>query len=321
MCTSERFCNRGTTERLRYDKTSLLRLKHTSAALNRLRNTTFNCINKLGLLKPMRGRRAGSHVHRRIPAVSVFRDPVLKVNSPMSPRFLHNIDLNQTIPNRPISDLRPLLPCIFMTNARSLNNKIEELEVMISSNKVDIAVITETWFTEATAQIANISNFTTFSKSRTTKRGGGVAVFAKDHLSTHELPNHNCEYECLWVKLKSTRSKPIKRSSIAVYVGVIYYPPSSIYHREILEHISHTVDDIRASDMSAVIMIMGDFNDLKCDPFEADLGMTQLISFPTRGNATLDKIYTNFPAVFNDPVRMSPTWSQRSLLCTPNSGV
>ena len=91
-----------------------------------------------------------------------------------------------------------------------------------------------------------------------------------------------------------------------LYVGAIYYPPSSPYQNEIIELVCHTVDDIRASDISAIIMIMGDFNNLNCTPLIDDLGMTQLISFPTRGASTLDKTFTNFPGLFKEPQRSSP---------------
>ena len=58
-------------------------------------------------------------------------------------------------------------------------------------------------------------------------------------------------------------------------------------------------------------MLMGDFNELtcNCDPIVSNLGLTQLISFPTRGNAILDKMFTNTPAVFEEPERLSPLGS------------
>ena len=55
---------------------------------------------------------------------------------------------------------------MLLTNARSLNNKIEEFELVLLSNKVDITFVTETWFTEASVQQADITGFTTFSKIR-----------------------------------------------------------------------------------------------------------------------------------------------------------
>ncbi|XP_038062361.1 uncharacterized protein LOC119732829 [Patiria miniata] len=180
---------------------------------------------------------------------------------------------------------------------------MEELELVLHSNKVDIAIATETWFTDATTQVANIPTFTTISKSRPNKRGGGVAIFAKDHLSVHTLSDHVCELECMWLKLDVKKA----RCSVAsLYIGVIYYPPNSTSECKILDHICNTVDHIRASDMSAIITLFGDFNGLKCDPIEANLSMTQLISFPTRGNATLDKIFTNFPVLFKEPERLPP---------------
>ncbi len=57
---------------------------------------------------------------------------------------------------------------------------------------------------------------------------------------------------------------------------------------------------------SGLYSIVGDFNHLRTTTMETDLDMTQLISFPTRDNATLDKIYTNSPVSFVEPERLSP---------------
>ena len=113
-------------------------------------------------------------------------------------------------------------------------------------NEVDLAVVTETWFTEASESAFNISDFKTFSISRHEKNGGGVAIFVKKHIVTNHA-NQRCCYECLWLKFKITRNTP-KRSSMNLYVGAIYYPPSSPYQNKIIENNCHTVENIRASD-------------------------------------------------------------------------
>lgn len=288
--------------RVCYDKATLLRLKPLNLTMNK---SMYISISKSGLLKQSRGRRGGSHINRKISVIVTERKNSLQYRSPL--RDCSNL-CTITLMNSDTKPKPPLLPRILLTNARSLNNKAEELEIVLHSNKVDLAVVTETWFTEASESALSISDFMTFSKSRQERRGGGVAIFVKKHIVTCEPINHanqRCCYECLWLKFKIARNKP-KRSSMNLYVGVIYYPPGSPYHNEIIEHVCHTVDDIRAVDISAIIMIMGDFNNLNCTPFVDDLGMTQLISFPTRGTSTLDKIFTNFPGLFMDPQRLSP---------------
>ena len=201
-------------------------------------------------------------------------------------------------------DKKPVLPRMLLTNARSLSNKIDDLELVIDSNKVEVAVVTETWFNDASIYISNIPKYTTLSKSRTKKRGGGVAIFVKDNLSAHML-QHNCDFECMWVKIR-IRNQKSDCPTFNLYVGAIYYPPSLTKDREMVEHLCHTVDDIRATDGSAVVTILGDFNHLDCSSLERDLDMTQMVSFPTRHNSTLDKLFTNFPFLFKDPERLSP---------------
>ena len=68
-----------------------------------------------------------------------------------------------------------------------------------------------------------------------------------------------------------------------------------------LVHIFQTVNDILSTDTTAKITILGDFNDLQTDTIECNLGMSQLITFFTRHNATLDKLFTNCPTLFTEP--------------------
>ena len=129
-----------------------------------------------------------------------------------------------------------------------------------------------------------------------------VAIYVRDTLTVESLFNHNCEFECLWIKINLRKA----RSSInSMYVGVCYFPPNAPYSKDLLEHIQKTVDDIRSYDYSALIAILGDFNDLPTDTLTEDLLLAQMVQFPTLGSATLDKIFTNNSDLFNPPVCMA----------------
>ena len=59
------------------------------------------------------------------------------------------------------------LPSFFLSNTRSLVNKIEDLEVVLNQNHVDIACITETWLTNNIPNsVVNISDYTLVRKDR-----------------------------------------------------------------------------------------------------------------------------------------------------------
>ena len=87
---------------------------------------------------------------------------------------------------------------------------------------------------------------------------------------------------------------------------VLFISPGSTYGHELLEHISDTIDHIRSIDMPAIITIMGDFNELNCNTLQSNLSMTQLVPFATRQNATLDKIFTNYPILYDEVAKLAP---------------
>ena len=65
------------------------------------------------------------------------------------------------------------------------------------------------------------------------------------------------------------------------------------------------VSDLVSKYPNAKFLIYGDFNDLTMAPFNAVDGLTQLVTFPTRGDNTLDLVYTDIPEYADNPVM---TW-------------
>ena len=69
-------------------------------------------------------------------------------------------------------------PNIYLANARSINNKKDELSCEMKTNCVDIAVITETWLNE---NISNeplaITGYNLMRKDRIAQTGGGVCAY------------------------------------------------------------------------------------------------------------------------------------------------
>nr|XP_054775487.1 uncharacterized protein LOC129283941 [Lytechinus pictus] len=64
--------------------------------------------------------------------------------------------------------------------------------------------------------------------------------------------------------------------------------------------------DLINSTEEALILVMGDFNDLVTDVIEQYALLTQVVTKPTRGDSVLDKILTNLPELFEDPVIHAP---------------
>ena len=101
------------------------------------------------------------------------------------------------------------LPTFFMTNAQSLGNKFEDIEVVFEQNSVDVGVVTVSWFSNNMPENQlDINNYNLFSKHRKEKGGGGVAIYVKEdipasHIDSIIVPS---ELECLWVKIRPKNS-------------------------------------------------------------------------------------------------------------------
>ena len=266
-------CHSTDYQRITYTLDQLKLLK--GEGKQRLPTTTYENLKTLGLLKKMRGCRAGGQAFRHIPVIvnararrSMEIPATIHGRTFNRPRHLVHTTRACTVNHTSITPL----PRILLTNARSLNNKLEDLQLVLSVNSVDIAAVTETWLNDITLQSANIPGFHCSAKCRDGRRGGGVAVYTKESFNAQILSNHSCQYECLWLKLN--RNQSVSK----FYIGVIYYPPGSTYANEMLEHIFQTVDDIQSSDTTATIILLGDFNDLQTDTIESNLHMEQLIN-------------------------------------------
>ena len=70
-----------------------------------------------------------------------------------------------------------------LINSRSVGNKAPHIIDLITENKLDFLIITETWLcddTIAKVRLITPNGFTTFIKSRDGRKGGGVAVISRD---------------------------------------------------------------------------------------------------------------------------------------------
>ena len=136
---------------------------------------------------------------------------------------------------------------------------------------------------------------TPFRKDNYSNGGGGLIVYVRnsinarrrEDLETHDIP-------CLWLEISPTNGR-------SFLVGNLYRPPNSTV--EFCDRFEDFIDVISKEDKEFIIL--GDFNrnllnddiDRNWGNFITSLGLTQLVSEPTRvtkDSATLiDHIYTN----------------------------
>lgn len=97
---------------------------------------------------------------------------------------------------------KPLLPSIFLTNARSMTHKMEELELQIATNRLVhdccVMIITETWLhTQIPDAAVQLTGRTIHRQDRNKdtgkSRGGGLCIFVhKDWCSNSNIIDMYC---------------------------------------------------------------------------------------------------------------------------------
>lgn len=194
-----------------------------------------------------------------------------------------------------------------MCNARSLNNKMDELEVLIKQNNVPIAIISECWdITEETARIKGYRNYLNTRRDRgIDRRGGGVGLYIRDDLPSKLLSSPNdSSHEIVWVECRPAH---LSRRFSCLIVASVYYPESAGNRKELIEHIQVFVDRMRHKYTSPAFVIAGDFNQTSRQWVSSVLDMKQVVNIPThQSGSTLDMIFTNLADLYNAPRSLGP---------------
>ena len=218
------------------------------------------------------------------------------------------------------------LPSILLTNLQSFGNpgptdKISELCEVLKLNSIDVGVFTETWATDVTIKRleAEVEGYTMFHSTRDNclRSSGGVSIFVKTDFPAKKInivvPN---QLEILYV---SIRPKNLPRSVSNIVLCGVYYPGSgSIYapsQEDILLHLNEAVQSFYDKYASPLIVLLGDFNDLKTDELCDTCSLKQVVNVPTRKTATLDLILTNIDNLMYKVPTTLPSIAKSDHLC------
>jgi hypothetical protein len=187
------------------------------------------------------------------------------------------------------------LSCMYF-NARSIVNKIEELEVYTKEENLDIIAVTETWLTdEILTSEFSVEGYTLLRKDRkdlVKTRGGGVAIYVKDEINVTERDDLSVQLfpESVWCELEFKGEKTL--------LGVCYRPPDSLTVNN--EAMYSLINKVGREN----VVIMGDFNfpelswghkssTLHEHPFITCINenfLEQMVDKPTRGENILDLV-------------------------------
>ena len=235
--------------------------------------------------KTRRGKRAGKHTKPGIARRDYKRGAVLS--------NLIQVPIHRE-PQQPT-----YLPTILYINCRSLNTwKLEELKTYVTIHKPNLICLTETWLDQDKQQLIHIDGYDNHFSNHKNRLGGGVCILSSTNLGVSVISAHTSKtLSTIWILVPVNTFRPL-------IIGCIYHPPGADQSTT-QDHITVTIAKFTSTYPNANYIIMGDFNRLPIDCFSEQYGLSNLVNFHTRGNATLDLILTDI-CEYTNAIKLSP---------------
>ena len=167
-------------------------------------------------------------------------------------------------------------------NVNHILNKMDQIRLSLSSNKIDIYGACETFLVnDVSNNELNIQGYNMVRADRMGPRGGGIVVYIRDcYKFIHRDDLNLLGIETIWIEVILSNRKNLM-------IGFVYRPPSSLISW--YEQFDHQVNQVGTS-INCDAIIMGDFNvdanqfdKYAClDSLMTSYGYKQVISMPTR---------------------------------------
>jgi hypothetical protein len=218
---------------------------------------------------------------------------------------LHKINRNADVKTEP----KKSLPKVLLANVQSAQGKLDEITELVINKNPDIAVFSESWLNvDHPDEPFSIVNYNMLREDRKGRRGGGIIIYSKN-----ELHVENCTKKLRDDKIIDDISEMIVLfyKQVRVLLIAIYHPywkDAEANNRAIL-NITAAIDWCLAyKHPDSRLIITGDFNDLRLDmeQIENMLNVIHVVTFPTRGDNTLDQILTNMGSSYKKPRKLPP---------------
>ncbi|KAK0137856.1 hypothetical protein N1851_025938 [Merluccius polli] len=200
---------------------------------------------------------------------------------------------------------RPPLPALLLSNVRSLRHKMDELQLMIQTNKdysdCSAICLTETWLDPSVPdQVVTLPGFTLHRADRSFKlsrkaKGGGVCIMINERWCTNSTElTHVCSPHLEYLTVKC-RPSFLPREFASIILICIYIPPEANANTTIAE-LANYVSSVENSHPDTAIIVLGDFNQTN---LSSELpGYHQQVTCPSRGINTLDHCYTTIQEAY-----------------------
>ena len=179
-----------------------------------------------------------------------------------------------------------------------MQNKLDDLIALLEDAGIDVAAITETWFTSqhnSYTAIIRDKGYEICHFNRDSQRGGGVALIYRNSYKLNSTKTYSFEsFECILVSISGTSSRPLN--------FIVVYRYGELSPTLFLSEFYNFIDGIFIHFKNLVIL--GDFNLHINETFNASIikfcdilasfGLSQLVEHPTheQGNI-IDLIVTN----------------------------
>ena len=213
-----------------------------------------------------------------------------------------NLDLLVPVQRKPNGTT---FPKIFLSNARSMVNKLEDIYGSITSNLCEIAVITESWLSSrVTDDLINMPGFVTCRRDRARdQRGGGLCTYISTRMDFVEL-SELCdpELECQWFLIKPNR---LPRGINSIILGTVYHPPQNDDNK-LRAHLFSSLDKGLAAHPNSAIILVGDVNQFKPGNLCSSYKLRKLVTKPTRGNNILDQAFSTLSSYYEEAQILPP---------------
>jgi hypothetical protein len=181
------------------------------------------------------------------------------------------------------------LPKILLSNVQSLNNKFLEFSSVLCTEKIELALITETWLNVKYHDnlFFEIPGYRLFRYDRINGEHGGVAAYCADYLKPIQITPISSVpdgFECIFIKFKSGK--------LCCLLTCFYCPPIRTANdkKQFVKFLTENYDYFLGFDPLLQTCIGGDFNSLSPDILCNKLNLKKMVIGATRGKNCLDNI-------------------------------
>ena len=180
-------------------------------------------------------------------------------------------------------------PSIFLTNARSVFPKIDELRVSVDALAADLIAITESWLhDDIYDDLLHIRNYDFFRCDRQSRKGGGVCVWAKCSFSPRALsmssPIPSC-IELIFLRLSCTK--------FSLLFCTVFVSPGlpKADQESFTDFLTFEIDNLLVLHPNDKLVVAGDLNDFPTAFLIENFNLVNRVTEATRKSAILDHIW------------------------------